>query len=83
MMILKSAWMKNAQRTGVAALATVILGLAGCQPEGVGTVKAPSSGPRGNDDRLGRPFGNAPELPKKVAPAKAPKEGIQPKNERL
>jgi hypothetical protein len=75
--------MKTVQRMGAAALASVILALFGCQPEGVGTVKAPTSGPRGNDDRLGRPFGNAPELPKKAAPAKAPNEGIQPKNERL
>ena len=79
----RSPGMKTVQRMGAATLASVILGLSGCQPEGVGTVKAPTSGPRGNDDRLGRPFGNAPELPKKAAPAKEAKEGIQPKNERL
>ena len=75
----RSTWMKSAQRMGTAAIAAVILGLIGCQPEGTGTVKAP--GPRGNDDSLGRPFGNAPEVkkPKKAVPEK----GVQPKNERL
>jgi hypothetical protein len=79
----KTRWMKSAQRMGTATLAAVILGLAGCQPEGVGTVKAP--GPRGNDDMLGRPFGNAPELPKtkKAATEKATKEVAEPQNPRL
>jgi hypothetical protein len=66
----------------------VALGLVGCQPEGTGTVKAP--GPRGDDTALGRPFGNAPEVPsaKQAAPAPAskapaPKGTIEPKNPRL
>ena len=64
----------------------VCLALAGCQPEGTGSVKAP--GPRGDDTNLGRPFGDAPELPKKAAPEStkkdaAKKEAFQPANSRL
>jgi len=47
-------------------------GLLGCQPEGVGSMKPPE-GKRPPDSSLGRPFGNAPELPKKAA-KKAPDE---------
>jgi hypothetical protein len=60
-------------------LASIVL--AGCQPEGTGSVKAP--GPRGDDTNLGRPFGNAPEVPKKSAPEKTKKENVQPANPRL
>jgi hypothetical protein len=70
-----SQWMESA------TMAVMILGLAGCQPEGVGTVKAPAV--RGDDSQLGRPFGNAPEVPKKAAPEKATKEVAEPKNPRL
>jgi hypothetical protein len=65
-----------------AAVCSALLGLAGCQPEGTGTVKAP--GPRGDDTNLGRPFGNAPELPKKKPAAeKSKKEVPEPANPRL
>ena len=37
--------------------------LAGCQPEGTGSVKGPAGRP--DDSSLGRPLGNAPELKKK------------------
>jgi hypothetical protein len=75
--------MTAVRRMGATALAAVILGLGGCQPEGTGTVKAP--GPRGDDSMLGRPFGNAPELPKPKndATGKATKEVVQPVNPRL
>src|SRR5262249_31299612 len=81
-MIPGSRWMKDARHIGAAAIVAVILCRAGCQPEGVGTVKPPGpAGPRGSDDRLGRPFGNAPELPKKAAPAPTPP--VEPANPRL
>src|SRR3954451_1932868 len=48
-------------------------GLVGCQPEGVGTMKPPE-GKRPPDSSLGRPFGNAPELPKKKSAKNAPSE---------
>jgi hypothetical protein len=63
------------------AIGIVCIALAGCQPEGTGSVKAP--GPRGDDTNLGRPFGNAPELPKKKAPESTKKEAAQPANSRL
>jgi len=74
---------KGIRWIGATALAGLFLGLAGCQPEGVGTVKAP--GPRSGNENLGRPFGNAPEIPKpgKATPAKTHKEVVQPKNDRL
>jgi hypothetical protein len=49
--------------------------LAGCQPDGTGSVKAPG-GKRGSDDSLGRPFGNAPEIPKKKAPDEKSKKAV-------
>ena len=63
------------------AVGLACLALAGCQPEGTGSVKAP--GPRGDDTNLGRPFGNAPVVPKKAAPAPTKKEAVQPANSRL
>lgn len=63
------------------AIGLACLALAGCQPEGTGSVKAP--GPRGDDTNLGRPFGNSPEVPKKAAPQPTKKEGQQPANSRL
>jgi hypothetical protein len=63
------------------AIGLACLALAGCQPEGTGSVKAP--GPRGDDTNLGRPFGNAPELPKKAAPAPTKNQVAQPANPRL
>ena len=58
------------------------IGLVGCQPEGTGSVKGPAT--RGSDDALGRPFGNAPEVPKKKpAVDKNKKEVVQPANPRL
>jgi len=65
-----------------AAMCATPLGLVGCQPEGTGSVKAP--GPRGDDSGLGRPFGNAPEIPKKAPAAeKTKKEVPQSANPRL
>ena len=63
------------------AICLVPLVLAGCQPEGTGSVKGPTQ--RGDDTSLGRPFGNAPELKKKKA-AQAPEkvkaaEGANPR----
>jgi len=48
------------------AICTASATLSGCQPEGVGTMKPPE-GKRPSDSSLGRPFGNAPEIPKKAA----------------
>jgi hypothetical protein len=64
-------------------LGGLLLASTGCQPEGAGTVKPP--GPRGDDSTLGRPFGNAPVLPKKGEPSteKAKNEGIETMNPRL
>src|SRR5438876_1226527 len=47
-MSFQSRWIQAVRPMATAALAAVILGLAGCQPEGVGTVKPP--GPRGSDE---------------------------------
>ena len=53
------------------AVGSATSGLVGCGPEGVGTMKPPE-GKRPPDTSLGRPFGNAPVLPKKPATKKAP-----------
>ncbi len=56
------------------AVGSAAFGLVGCQPEGVGTMKPPE-GKRPPDSALGRPFGNAPVLPKtKPAGKNAPSE---------
>jgi hypothetical protein len=57
-------------------------GLAGCSPEGTGSVKGTPERPP--DGALGRPLGNAPELPKKK-PARegTKKDVIEPANPRL
>jgi hypothetical protein len=65
-----------------AAICSAPLGLVGCQPEGTGSVKG--TGARPSDGDLGRPFGNAPVLPKKkAADEKTKKEVPQPSNPRL
>jgi hypothetical protein len=64
------------------AICSASAGLVGCQPEGTGTVKGPAT--RGDDGALGRPFGNAPELPKKKPAAESTKkEAPQSANPRL
>jgi hypothetical protein len=63
-------------RGGALGLAIAICagssGLVGCQPEGTGTIKGP--GARPPDGALGRPLGNAPELPKKKPAAESTKK---------
>ena len=46
--------------------------LTGCQPEGTGSVKGPAQ--RGDDSALGRPFGNAPVIPKKKKATESEKD---------
>jgi len=47
----------------VMAVCAGTAGLVGCQPEGTGSIKGPATRP--DDGSLGRPLGNAPEIPKK------------------
>jgi len=78
----------STRRVRVGALSLAIAfcagsaGLVGCQPEGTGTIKGP--GARPDDGALGRPLGNAPELPKKKpAPEKTKKAIPESANPRL
>jgi len=65
-------------RVGALCLAIAVgagtVGLVGCQPEGTGSVKPPAGRP--DDGALGRPLGNAPEMPKKKPAAVGTKKAV-------
>ena len=56
----------------VLAAWSAMFGLAGCQPEGVGSMKPPAG--KRDDSKLGRPFGNAPDPSLSKKRGKAPLE---------